>query len=109
MPKCNECSKEFQSRSSLHTHVDSIHKDEKYDCSKCCKLFKAKRYLLKHQNSVHGNKKYECSECNKEYQSKSITKRVFIGKKNMNVVNVESSLIQRHIYQSIWDQFKETT
>lgn len=70
--QCHQCGKSYATKSSLTTHLQSVHSDvKKFQCSECDKMFSRKCYLVVHRATHTGEKKYTCEECGKSFAQKS--------------------------------------
>lgn len=69
---CYKCGGLFTSKSSLSTHLKSVHSDVKqFQCMACDKAFSRKSYLESHMVVHTGEKNYKCEECGKCFTQKS--------------------------------------
>lgn len=73
---CNECSKQFSTKSTLMRHK-MIHSNEKlYTCNKCQKSYSRKDSFITHFRSKHsGEKPYLCHICKKSFFEKNVLVR----------------------------------
>lgn len=73
---CEYCGKEFISRASVVSHVQTVHRMlattngskvlmERSECDLCKKIFVNKYRLKKHIDSIHRGKPQKCSICDK--------------------------------------------
>lgn len=70
--ECHLCGKTYATKSSLTTHLQSVHSDvKKFMCSECDKTFARKCYLDVHMATHTGEKKYTCDECGKSFAQRS--------------------------------------
>ncbi|XP_050713229.1 zinc finger protein OZF-like isoform X1 [Eriocheir sinensis] len=70
--ECPQCGKNYATKSSLTTHLQSVHSDvKKFQCLECDKTFSRKCYLDVHKATHTGEKKYTCEECGKSFAQKS--------------------------------------
>lgn len=85
--KCNDCNKEFKSKTSLRQHSEiHIQFEKPYKCSDCDKQFAFPDNLRRHSYIHFGNRKrtFVCDVCNKRFKhSTSLTyhKRIHTGDK----------------------------
>ena len=58
--KCEICYSHFKQKSSLKSHISSVHKEEKKQvrCEMCGQSFQQKCSLTRHIAEVHEGKKY---------------------------------------------------
>ena len=82
--QCDQCNKEFARKSGLTQHISVIHKGETVQCEFCNKQF-SKSYLAYHISSVHeGKKPFECSFCKKTFSLKGHLKSHVTGVHEQN-------------------------
>ena len=64
--KCNNCESIFIQKSSLSTHIKSVHLGEEFHCRTCDFKASTKSNLSQHVKNIHvSNGKMNCDECNK--------------------------------------------
>ncbi|XP_015241183.1 PREDICTED: uncharacterized protein LOC107091648 [Cyprinodon variegatus] len=72
--RCQDCSVQFSSKSSLLEHQNTQHSKilRDYKCETCGKTFSKKRYLRKHELRQHGPKEYVSTKADLEKKFKCI-------------------------------------
>ena len=59
--KCDKCNAYFRRKSSLNSHISSIHEGKYLECDWCSAKFPTKRNLDRHIQTVHdGKKQFKC-------------------------------------------------
>ncbi|KAF5235561.1 hypothetical protein FANTH_11674 [Fusarium anthophilum] len=69
--ECPQCSKSYQSESSLKRHVKTVHEvHERFKCRGCTQTFNRKDYAKAHYKREHvkNAERYNCSFCGKEFK-----------------------------------------
>ena len=82
---CRVCWKIFKkNKRTLSTHIRTVHgNNTRHKCDTCDKAYRQKSGLVSHIDSVHRNLKFECKLCGKEFSSMGILNshvRVFHNK-----------------------------
>ena len=54
----------------LQTHIQSIHKGQRFQCTQCVSKFKYESGLNLHRKSVHEGKMFQCSHCEANFTQK---------------------------------------
>ena len=67
---CDECSKEFSSKSNLTTHLATVHTGKRFPCKKCIKSYSTKQKLECHTENAHLHTRYTCIKCSIVYCNK---------------------------------------
>jgi len=60
---CNQCLNTYTDKSTLSTHIKSIHEGLRYCCEQCNYKATTKSNLKKHVDSVHEKIRYHCEHC----------------------------------------------
>lgn len=60
---CNQCMNTYTDKSTLSTHIKSIHEGLRYCCEQCNYKATTKSNLKKHVDSVHDKIRYHCEHC----------------------------------------------
>ena len=68
---CNECDKQFFSKSNANAHAKRAHEGFKFSCGQCKKTFTQKIGLDRHIASIHEGIKYQCDICDHQASTKS--------------------------------------
>lgn len=69
---CQQCGKDFKTKTCLTTHIKNVHRDHFIICDACGKNFSSKNGLIIHYQSVHLNlMKYVCSACGKAFNNRA--------------------------------------
>ena len=72
--KCPDCDERFTSSSPYHLHIKK-HASFKYSCNECDKEFSTKSNLTTHKNIHLGIKPHKCSKCEKSFSDRSACMR----------------------------------
>ena len=64
---CNQCDRQFTTKSNQTQHIQSAHEDVKYACIQCDYQATHTSSLTKHIQSKHEGVRYVCNEC--DYQA----------------------------------------
>lgn len=70
---CKECSKVFNSESSLNSHINLVH--HKHKCQECGSAFDFKFELKRHEHKWHTSRTFQSSKCPKKCVSKDILEK----------------------------------
>ena len=65
--QCLQCEYKTTRKSSLQTHIKSIHEGQKFQCPHCEHQATRKGHLMTHIKSVHEGQKFPCPHC--EYRA----------------------------------------
>ena len=60
---CKICQRVYKSNANVSTHIQSVHKQNKYPCDQCEYQATGKGHLKTHILSVHEKVKYPCDQC----------------------------------------------
>ena len=66
--KCDQCEKEFSSKSNLNTHIKT-HNSAVQKCNQCGKTYTTETNLKRHIAHMHSEKRLECDECEKRFST----------------------------------------
>ena len=72
---CKHCDFNTSYKSSLHQHVQSIHKGVKYSCEHCDHKATKKSHLRIHVQSIHNGIKHSCKYCDYKATTKGNLQR----------------------------------
>ena len=77
--QCDQCSKGFDEKNSLVSHIKYNHTTEKlFQCDKCAKNFKTVGLLNSHVKGMHEQQeKATCKECNRIFKSSKVLRDHF--------------------------------
>lgn len=76
--KCQECEKDFSTKTNLRTHVKRIHQksdNSEFVCKDCHKKFASKAGLDVHIEAMHQEKLFKCDKCYKMFGSSKLLKQ----------------------------------
>ncbi len=66
---CEDCKKEFKTKTQLDSHKRQVHSDERpYACRFCSKGFKMQAVLRQHEMIHTGERRYKCPHCAKSFK-----------------------------------------
>jgi len=65
--KCDECDKDFSTKSNLRTHMKSHESSETHKCNQCGKILKRYRSLQTHILNSHSEKRLKCDDCERMF------------------------------------------
>ena len=68
--KCEDCEKQYLTRSNLNQHRRQAHENIKFRCKECNKEFGLRFNLMKHKIALHQKKKVKCLQCQKTFSQK---------------------------------------
>ena len=66
--KCNQCDKDYSSKTHLQTHIKE-HNSCAQKCKQCGKMYKTVTNLKRHISSIHSEKRLECDECEQMFST----------------------------------------
>ena len=89
--KCSSCLKQYSNKKILKTHINTVHRVDKFTCTRenCNKKYTSHGGLRLHNMNVHGkNEERKCDFCDKTYPSQPGLEQ-HIKKSHSNVNNVK--------------------
>lgn len=72
-PRCETCSRTFQSRSACHKHMSNVdHWAPRFECETCTREFRSQNAANQHMSSLgHWAPKIPCETCSKKFHTQS--------------------------------------
>ena len=61
--KCNQCDKMYKTMKSLKTHIADMHSEKRVECDECDTMFSTIGRLNSHKKQVHVLKSFKCDQC----------------------------------------------
>ena len=62
--QCDECEKNYTTKSALQHHIQSLHRGLRFPCSVCTDVLSTKYALERHVHNMHGSdRKFKCDMC----------------------------------------------